>query len=245
MEKAALVTGASGGIGRAICLRLAEDGFDIAIHYNSNEAAAQALQREIEGFGRRAVTIAADLSTPSGCTALVEECLASLGLYALINNAGIASDGLLMRMTDVQYNDVVRTNLDSCFYCTRAALPSLLKARKGRIVNIASVVGLSGNAGQANYAAAKAGMIGLTKSCAREIASRGITVNAVAPGFIQTAMTDKLGEDIKARMKQAIPMGRFGSAAEVADMVGFLCSERAAYVTGQVLVVDGGMTMQG
>ncbi len=244
MDKAALVTGGSGGIGQAICMALARDGFDVCVHYNSNEPAAQEVCKQVEALGQKAVAIAADLSLPSDCANLVEQCMEKLGgLYALVNNAGITDDGLLMRMTDEQYHNVMRTNLDSCFFCTRAAVPYLLKQRVGRIVNITSVVGIMGNAGQANYAAAKAGMIGLTKSCAREVAKRGVLVNAVAPGFIETTMTDRLSDDVKQRMKEAIPLKRFGKAADVADMVAFLCSEKATYITGQVLVVDGGMTI--
>ncbi len=246
MGLTALVTGASGGIGKAICLELAGNGFDIAIHCNSNVAAAQEIAQQVQALGQNAAVFTADLKDPSQCQKLVDQCVAELGsLYALVNNAGIADDGLLMRMTDDQYHGVMKTNLDSCFYMMRAALPVLLKARKGRIVNISSVVGLMGNAGQGNYAAAKAGMIGMTKSCAREVASRSICVNAIAPGFIETAMTDKLSDDIKLKMKQAIPLNRFGKPEEIAHMVGFLCSDHASYITGQVLVVDGGMTMQG
>ena len=244
MNRVALVTGASGGIGRAICLSLAEAGFDIAVHYNRGRDAAEALTREISAMGRRAEALQADLSDSAQCRRLVERCVESLGgLYALVNNAGLTDDGLLMRMTDAQYENVIRANVGSCFYCTRAALPYLMKARQGRIVSITSVVGITGNAGQANYAASKAAIIGLTKSVAKEAASRGICVNAVAPGFIETAMTDALSEDIKEKMKQAIPLRRFGSTSDVAALVQFLCGEGAAYITGQVMVVDGGMVI--
>ena len=246
MGLTALITGASGGIGSAICTELAKSGFDIAIHCNSNVDAAQQIAQQVQALGQRAAVYTADLKDPEQCKQLVDKTVNEFGsLFALVNNAGIANDGLLMRMTDDQYHAVMKTNLDSCFFMMRAALPVLLKARKGRIVNISSVVGLMGNAGQGNYAAAKAGMIGMTKSCAREVASRGICVNAIAPGFIQTAMTDKLSDDLKEKMKQAIPLNRFGKPEEIAYMVGFLCSDQAAYITGQVLVVDGGMTMQG
>lgn len=244
MNKVALVTGASGGIGRAICLLLAEAGFDIAAHYNRGRDAAEVLTQEIAGMGRHAEALQADLSDSAQCARLVEQCTEKMGgLYALINNAGTTDDGLLMRMSDAQYENVMRANIGSCFYCTRAALPFLMKARQGRIINITSVVGLMGNAGQANYAASKAAVIGLTKSVAKESASRGVCVNAVAPGFIETAMTDALGEDLREKMKQAIPLRRFGSPSDVAALVQFLCGEGAAYITGQVMVVDGGMVI--
>ncbi len=244
MDRVALVTGGSGGIGGAICMALAQDGFNICVHYNNNESAAEQVCEQIRALGHKAVATRADLSGSDGCIKLVESCIESLGgLYALVNNAGITDDGLIMRMTNEQYQNVMRTNLDSCFFCTRASAPYLLKKRAGRIVNITSVVGITGNAGQANYAAAKAGMIGLTKSCAREFAKRGVCVNAVAPGFIETAMTDRLDDDVKQRMKDAIPQNRFGRAEDVANMVAFLCGDKAAYITGQVLAVDGGMTI--
>jgi 3-oxoacyl-[acyl-carrier protein] reductase len=244
MSKTALVTGASGGIGRAVCIALAKDGFDIAVHYNSNEAKAQQVVEQVKALGRSAVAIKADLSTSEGCKHLVQKCVESLGgIYALVNNAGITNDGLVMRMTDEQFDSVIRANLNSCFCCTREASSYMLKARQGRIINITSVVGIIGNAGQANYAASKAGIIGLTKSCAREFAKRGICVNAVAPGFIETAMTDVLSEDVKGSMLASIPLGRFGSPEDIAGAVSFLCGDSASYITGQVIVVDGGMVI--
>ena len=244
MGKTALVTGASGGIGRAICLALAADGFDIGIHYNRNAAKAEEIKKQVEEAGQRAAILQADLSRSDGCKKLVTQCVDQLGgIYALINNAGITRDGLLMRMRDAQYHDVIKANLDSCFFCTREAMPYMVKARQGRIVNITSVIGIIGNAGQANYAASKAAIIGLTKSSAKEIGRKGICVNAVAPGFIKTAMTDELSDDQKKSMKSAIPLRRFGTPSDVAGVVTFLCSDKAAYITGQVLVVDGGMVV--
>lgn len=244
MSRVALVTGGSGGIGRAICLRLARDGFDVAVHYNSNAAAAEQVLAEIEALGQRAVALKADLSDSEACAALVQSCVEQLGgLDALINNAGVTADALLMRMTDEQYHKVISSNLDSCFFCTRAAINHMAREKRGKIVNITSVVGLTGNAGQANYSASKAGIIGLTKSTAKEVARWGVCVNAIAPGFIETAMTDQLGDMARDALKKSIPMRRLGQPEDVAAMVAYLCSEDAGYVTGQVLVVDGGMAM--
>ena len=244
MSRVALVTGGSGGIGRAICLSLAKDGYDVCVHYNSNRSSAEEVCREIEAMGRKAVALGGDLGDSGACVALVRGCVEQLGgLHALVNNAGQTCDGLLMRMSDEQYHKVLRANLDSCFFMTREAVNVMAREKAGRIVNITSVVGLTGNAGQANYAASKAGMVGLTKSTAKEVARWGICVNAVAPGFIETAMTSAMTELAKDALKKSIPMRRIGKAEDVAHMVSFLCSDGAGYVTGQVFVVDGGMAM--
>ncbi|MEA4869058.1 MAG: 3-oxoacyl-[acyl-carrier-protein] reductase [Christensenella sp.] len=244
MSGVALVTGGSGGIGRAVCLRLARDGYDIAVHYNRSEAEANGVCAEVASFGRRAIALQADLSESAACAALMQSCIEQLGgLDALVNNAGVTADALLMRMTDAQYRKVIASNLDSCFFCTREAVNHMAREKRGKIVNITSVVGLTGNAGQANYAASKAGIVGLTKSAAKEVARWGVCVNAVAPGFIETAMTDRLGGLVRDALQKSIPMRRLGKPEDVAAMVSFLCSEEAGYVTGQVLVVDGGMAM--
>lgn len=244
MSETALVTGGSGGIGRAICLQLAQDGYDVCVHYNSNRLAAEEVCREVELIGRKAVALCGDLGDSAACSALVQGCIESLGdLSVLVNNAGLTSDGLLMRMPDEQYHKVLRANLDSCFYMTREAINVMAREKRGKIVNISSVVGLNGNAGQANYAASKAGMVGLTKAAAKEVARWGICVNAVAPGFIETAMTEAMSDIARDALKKSIPMRRIGRVEDIARMVSFLCSEGANYVTGQVFVVDGGMAM--
>ena len=242
--KSAVVTGGSRGIGRAIAVRLATQGADVAFSFRGNEEAANETARAIEALGRRALAHRGDVTDSSAANALIAAALEAFGrIDILVNSAGITRDDLLMRMTDQAWQDVLQTNLSGAFYATRAVLRPMLRARKGRIVNISSVAGQAGNAGQANYSAAKAGLIGLTKATAREVASRGITCNAVAPGFVLTEMTRVLPESIQEGIRSATPMGRFGTAEEIADVVVFLCSDEAAYVTGQVVGVDGGLVM--
>lgn len=242
--KVALVTGGSRGIGRAIALKLAENGADVAINYAGNTAAAEEVKTAIEQMGRKALLVQGSVADTDGVQTIVNTVVKELGrLDILINNAGITRDGLLMRMKEADWDDVMHTNLKGVYNCSKAVLRTMMKQRSGRIVNMASVVGEMGNAGQTNYAAAKAGVIGFTKSLAKEVASRGITVNAVAPGFIATDMTKVLTDDQKAEMARSIPLGRAGQPEDVANAVLFLVSEGAAYITGQVLNVDGGMVM--
>lgn len=242
--KAALVTGASRGIGRSIALLLAERGADIAVNYAGNTEAAETVKAEIEALGRRAVLVRADVSEAAACETMIAETVEKLGgIDILVNNAGITRDGLLMRMKEEDWDAVLTTNLKSVFNCTKAAVKYMMKARSGRIVNISSVVGAMGNVGQANYAAAKAGIIGFTKAVAKETAARGITVNAVAPGFIATDMTAVLPEKVVENLKANIPMGRLGAPEDIAKAVAFLVSDEAAYITGQTLHVNGGMLM--
>jgi 3-oxoacyl-[acyl-carrier protein] reductase len=242
--KVALVTGASSGIGAAIAQRLASDGAAIAVNcYPGTEPDADDVVATIAAGGGSAAVFSADVTDSAQCEAMVADILDRFGrLDVLVNNAGITRDGLMVRMSDADWLAVISTNLTGVFYCTRAAAKVMMKARSGAIVNIASVVGLVGNAGQANYSAAKAGVVGLTKTTARELASRGVRANAVAPGFIETPMTAKLSEAVREASMQNIAMRRFGGAEDVAAAVSFLASDDASYVTGQVLAVDGGMT---
>ena len=242
--KVALVTGASRGIGRAIATTLAASGASVIVNYRANEEAAQAVVAEIVGAEGKALAVQADVGSTQDVDRLIKATLDAYGrLDVLVNNAGITRDTLLLRMKDDDFDAVLATNLRSVFLCTKAALRTLTRQRSGRIINITSVVGITGNAGQANYAAAKAGIIGFTKSTAREIASRGITVNAVAPGFIETELTDVLGEEARKAILEGIPLGRLGQPTDVATLVCFLASDAAAYITGQTLTVDGGMVM--
>ena len=242
--KVALVTGGSRGIGRAIALRLGQEGADVAVCARNVEAAGE-VASEIEGLGRKCLVRACDVADAEQAGALIASTVEELGqLDILVNNAGVTRDNLLMRMKEEDWDEVLAINLKGAFNCARAAVRPMLKARGGRIVNITSVVGLQGNAGQANYAASKAGLIGLTKSLARELASRGITANAVAPGLVpETGMTGELAAEVQQQMLSAVPLGRAGTPEDVAHAVAFLASGQAAYITGQVLAVDGGMVM--
>lgn len=240
--KTALVTGGSRGIGKAIALELASQGANIVVNYTRNAEMAEEVVREIQALGVSAMAIQADVSKAADADKLVEQALATFGqIDFLINNAGITRDTLLIRMKEEDWDEVLQINLKGAFLMTKLVGKAMLKKKSGRIVNITSVVGVMGNAGQANYAASKAGLIGLTKSAAKEFASRGITVNAVAPGFIRTDMTDSLPEEVKAKYAEAIPLGAMGESEDVARTVSFLCSEGSRYITGQVLLVDGGL----
>ncbi len=241
--RVAIVTGGATGIGRALAEGLAEDGAHVAIVARNVERAAAAAS-EIRAQGCSASAFAADVVDEAAVNAAFDAVLKALGrLDIVVNNSGVTRDGLLLRMSDAAWDEVVDTNLKGVFHCCRAAARTLLKQKSGRIVNITSVVGQLGNPGQANYVASKAGVIGLTKALAKEFAPRGVTVNAVAPGFIRTAMTDALTDEQRAEMFKAIPLGRFGEPADVAEVVRFLVSPKAAYITGQVWNVDGGMVM--
>lgn len=243
-RKVALVTGASRGIGRAIAEGLAADGFDLALVYAGNEAAAAEAVSACEAAGATARSYRCDVSDPEAVKAAVDAVLADFGsVWALVNNAGVTRDGLLVRMSDEDFARVIDVNLKGAFHTTRALYRGFMRQRGGRIVNVASVVGIMGNAGQANYAASKAGLIGMTKSVAHELASRGVTANAIAPGFVETDMTAELPENVRASYEQQIPLGRLASAEEVAAVARFLVSDAAAYVTGEVIRVDGGMAM--
>ena len=242
--KAALVSGGARGIGRAIVLRLATQGADVAFTYRGNAEAAAGTAAAVEALGRRALAIQADVKDPAAADAVVKATLDAFGkVDILVNNAGITRDDLIMRMSEQAWREVLETNLFGAFYMTKAVTRPMLKARGGRIINITSVSGQAGQTGQANYSAAKAGLIGLTKATARELASRSITVNAVAPGFVLTELTQDLPEALKAEITARTPLGRFGTTDEIADAVAFLASDEARYITGQVLAVDGGLVM--
>jgi 3-oxoacyl-[acyl-carrier protein] reductase len=243
-NKVALVTGASRGIGRAIALELAKNGASVAVNFAGSEAKANEVVDEIKANGGNAFAIKADVSNSDDVTSMIKEVIDQFGqLDILVNNAGITRDNLLMRMKDAEWDDVINTNLKGVFLCTKGVTRQMMKQRSGRIINITSVVGVSGNAGQANYVAAKAGVIGLTKTTAKELASRNITVNAVAPGFITTDMTDELTEEIKGEMLKQIPLAKLGEPSDIANIVTFLASEKSKYMTGQTLHVNGGMVM--
>ena len=242
--KSAVVTGGSRGIGRAIVLRLATQGADVAFSYKGNEAAAKDTATEVEKLGRRVIPVKGDATDPAAAEQLVKAALEAFGkVDILVNNAGITRDDLIMRMSTDAWREVLETNLFGAFYAIKAVTRPMLKAKGGRIINITSVSRQAGQTGQANYSAAKAGLIGLTKATARELASRGITCNAVAPGFVLTELTQDLPEPLKQELTARTPLGRFGTTEEIATAVAFLASDEAAFITGQVLAVDGGLVM--
>ena len=243
--RVAIVTGGGRGIGRAIVARLAQEGANVAIFYRSNDAAAEETAQKVRDAGAQCELFKGDVASPEDVQALFKGVSDAFGrVDILVNNAGITRDNLMMRMKEDEFDEVVQTNLKGTYLCTRAALRPMVRARWGRIVNVGSVVGLVGNAGQANYAASKAGIIGFTKSVAREVAQRGITVNAVAPGYVETELTGGLPEEVKDQILAQVPTARFGEPEEVAEVVAFLSGEGAGYITGQTISVDGGMTMQ-
>ena len=242
--KVALVTGASKGIGAAIALRLAERGARVAVNYNTSEGPAEQVAASIRDAGGDALTVRADVSDLPQVAAMVERISDDWGAVdILVNNAGIIGDSLLVRMTDEAWGQVIATNLNGTFYCTRSVLRAMVRKRWGRIVNISSVVGIRGNAGQANYSASKAGVLGFTKSLAKEVATRNITVNAVTPGYIRTDTVNVLPQHLKDRIMTWIPQGHFGEVDDIAHIVAFIASEKAKYMTGQVISVDGGMAI--
>ncbi len=243
--RVALVTGGGRGIGRAIAVRLAREGAKVAISYRSNDEAAEETRKLVLEAGAECEAIKGDVAEAADVEALVKGVGEAFGpVEILINNAGTTRDNILMRMKDAEFDDVIATNLKGTYLCTRAVLRGMVRARWGRIINISSVVGLLGNVGQANYAASKAGIIGFTKSTAREVANRGITANVVAPGYVETELTGVLSEGVKKRILNQVPAGRFGETEEIAEAVAFLAGDGAAYITGQTITVDGGMVMK-
>ncbi|KPV58914.1 3-oxoacyl-ACP reductase [Paenibacillus sp. A3] len=242
--KVALVTGASRGIGRAIAIGLAEAGADVVVNYAGSEAAAAEVVQAIEGLGRKSFKVKANVGSVQEVDEMFKLVLEAFGrIDILVNNAGITRDNLIMRMKEEEFDQVIETNLKGVFNCVKAATRPMMKQRSGRIINISSVVGAMGNAGQMNYVAAKAGVIGMTKSAAKELASRGINVNCVAPGFIETDMTDKLAEDLRSQLASQVPLARLGQPEDISKAVIFLASDDSSYMTGQTLHVDGGMYM--
>lgn len=243
-DQVALVTGASRGIGRAIALTLAKAGANVALNYAGNHKAAEEVLVEIQKLGRKGILLQGDVSKPEAVDAMIKQATEQMGpIDILVNNAGITRDTLLLRMKEEDWDAVLNTNLKGIYLCTKAVAKGMMKRKTGKIVNMTSVVGVTGNAGQANYAAAKAGVIGFTKSMAKELGSRNITVNAIAPGFIDTDMTSQLPEQVRSSLEGNIPLGRLGMPEDVAKAVLFLVSPEASYITGQVLHVDGGMAM--
>lgn len=244
MSKVAFVTGATRGIGKSIALKLASCGYDIAINYRTENDDLTELLNEIKGFNVRCIAVCGDVSDFEACTNMIKQIISEFGkIDVLVNNAGITRDMLLMRMKESDFTDVIDVNLVGTFNITKNVIPYMMKQKNGRIINISSVVGITGNAGQTNYSASKAGIIGFTKSLAKEVGSRNILVNAVAPGFIQTDMTNILKDEIKQELIKNIPLKRFGNATDVANVVKFLASEESSYITGQVINIDGGMVM--
>lgn len=244
MTKSALVTGASRGIGRSIAIQLAEEGYNIAVNYAGNKEKADAVVEEIKAKGVESFAIKANVANGDEVKAMIKEVVSQFGsVDVLVNNAGITRDNLLMRMKEQEWDDVIDTNLKGVFNCIQKVTPQMLRQKGGSIINLSSVVGAVGNPGQANYVATKAGVIGLTKSAAKELASRHITVNAVAPGFIVSDMTDALSDELKAQMLEQIPLAEFGEDSDIAHTVAFLASEKAKYITGQTIHVNGGMYM--
>lgn len=244
MGKVVFVTGAARGIGKEICLVMAKEGYDVSLNYRTKTDEVDEVKKEIESYGVKCAIVQGDVGSFSECEKMVKETVEQLGsIDVLVNNAGITRDGLLMRMNSEDFTKVIDVNLVGTFNVTRNVIPLMIKQRSGRIINIASVVGIAGNAGQTNYAASKAGIIGFTKSLAKEVASRNILINAIAPGFIATDMTKSLSDEVKENINAQIPLKRMGSANDIAKVVKFLASDDSSYITGQVIHVDGGMLM--